>query len=106
MQALMATRTSGTHCNFCISGCCAAAKLVVAAIARQTNTANFAAVDLIMVSLRQMLVQIIAPKAGAAPSARHRASRDAGRAISVAYRVRVLLRLTVPPEGPVRVPVC
>src|SRR5258708_7655447 len=55
MQALIAARISGTHCNFCISGCCAALKVVVAAVARQKITVNPAIVDLFMVSLRRCL---------------------------------------------------
>jgi hypothetical protein len=50
MQALMATRTSGTHCSFWISGCCAALKAVVA---RQRTTVNPAIVDLFTISLRR-----------------------------------------------------
>src|SRR5882757_2029183 len=55
MQALIAARISGTHCNFCISGCCAALKVVVAAVARQKTTVNPAIVDLFTISLRRMI---------------------------------------------------
>jgi hypothetical protein len=49
MQALIAVRTSGTHCNFCRLTSCAAANVVVAAMARQTAMINFAIVDRLMV---------------------------------------------------------
>src|SRR5260221_14656075 len=53
MHALMAAPISGTHSNFSILVSCAAAKVMVAAIARQTDAANFAAIDLLTVLLRQ-----------------------------------------------------
>jgi hypothetical protein len=53
MQALMAARISGAHCNFCRLGSCASLKRVVVAIARQQTTVNPANVDLFTVSLRR-----------------------------------------------------
>jgi hypothetical protein len=98
MQALMAMRTSGTHCSFWTLISCAVANAVLAAIARQTDTANFAAVDWLMISLHRMLVQIAAPQTGRRPFGPAR-RREAARARSICsrYRVKVLLRLTVPP---------
>ena len=87
----MAMRTSGTHCNFCMLTACAAANVVPAASPRHTDMVNFAAVDLLMVWLRQNAGSDRGSQTGAARGpAQRRDTAPAGLDRSP-YRETVLL---------------